>query len=169
MRPKHGDLKNKSFTKIKQNDRVYDHRSESQFKQFAKIARKKDFQGFNGIRTRGLCVSAAVLSQLSYEDPYTGGWQIYWVHQLLTRERNETLNGMMWTAGRLFCGIYCPCGYSLPCVRLVPVPPPRSEDLLWVYRFFELSLSFTSGFACLHNWSGLGRLGVRTPREDMQQ
>ena len=38
---------------------------------------KKDFQGFNGIRTRGLCVSAAVLSQLSYEDPYAGGWQIY--------------------------------------------------------------------------------------------
>ena len=47
----------------------------------AKIARKKDFRGFNGIRTRGLCVSAAVLSQLSYEDPYTGGWPIYWVHQ----------------------------------------------------------------------------------------
>ena len=44
-------------------------------------ARKKGFQGFNGIRTRGLCISAAVLSQLSYEDPYTGGWPIYWVHQ----------------------------------------------------------------------------------------
>ena len=38
---------------------------------------KKDFRGFNGIRTRGLCVSAAVLSQLSYEDPYTGDWPIY--------------------------------------------------------------------------------------------
>ena len=38
---------------------------------------KKKFRGFNGIRTRGLCVSAAVLSQLSYEDPYTGGWPIY--------------------------------------------------------------------------------------------
>ena len=46
-----------------------------------KIARKKVFRGFNGIRTRDLCVSAAVLSQLSYEDPYTGGWPIYWVHQ----------------------------------------------------------------------------------------
>ena len=42
---------------------------------------KKVFRGFNGIRTRGLCVSAAVLSQLSYEDSYTGGWPIYWVHQ----------------------------------------------------------------------------------------
>ena len=41
------------------------------------IARKKDFRGFNGIRTRGLCVSAAELSQLSYEDPYTRGWPIY--------------------------------------------------------------------------------------------
>ena len=39
--------------------------------------KKKDFRGFNGIRTRGLCVSAAVLSQLSYEEPYTGGGPIY--------------------------------------------------------------------------------------------
>ena len=43
--------------------------------------KKNLFQGFNGNRTRGLCVGAAVLSQLSYEDPYTGGWPIYWVHQ----------------------------------------------------------------------------------------
>ena len=55
---------------------VCDHRSELQFK-IAKMARKKDFRGFKGIRTRGLCVSAAVLSQLSYEDPYAGGWPIY--------------------------------------------------------------------------------------------
>ena len=60
---------------------VCDHRSESQFKQLRKARKKKVFRGFNGIRTRGLCVSAAVLSQLSYEDPYTGGWPIYWVHQ----------------------------------------------------------------------------------------
>ena len=46
-----------------------------------KIARKKVFQGFNGIRTRGLCIHAAVLYQLNYEDPYTGGRPIYWVHQ----------------------------------------------------------------------------------------
>ena len=60
---------------------ICDHRSESQFKQLRKWPEKKFFRGFNGIRTRGLCVSAAVLSQLSYEDPYTGGWPIYWVHQ----------------------------------------------------------------------------------------
>ena len=42
---------------------------------------KKVFRGFNGIWTRGLCVGAAVPSQQSYEDPYTGGWPIYWVHQ----------------------------------------------------------------------------------------
>ena len=47
------------------------------------IARKKFFRGFNGIRTRGLCVRSAVLYQLSYEDPYTctGSRPIYWVHQ----------------------------------------------------------------------------------------
>ena len=46
------------------------------------------FSGFNGIRTHGLCVSAAVLHQLSYEDPYVGSRPIYWIHR--TRERNET-------------------------------------------------------------------------------
>ena len=45
----------------------------------SKIARKKVFRGFNGIRTRGLCVRSAVLYQLSYEDPYTRGRPIYYV------------------------------------------------------------------------------------------
>ena len=57
-----------------------DHRSESQFKQLRNSS-KKVFWGLNGIRTRGFCVCAAVLHQLSYEDPYTGGRPIYWVHQ----------------------------------------------------------------------------------------
>ena len=39
------------------------------------------FGDFNGIWTCGLCVSAAVLYQLSYEDPYIGSRQIC--------ERNE--------------------------------------------------------------------------------
>ena len=42
---------------------------------------KKSFSGLQWDSNPGLCVSAAVLSQLSYEDPYTGGWPIYWVHQ----------------------------------------------------------------------------------------
>ena len=33
---------------------------------------KKGFRGFNGIRTRGLCVRVAVLYHLSYEEPYNG-------------------------------------------------------------------------------------------------
>ena len=45
------------------------------------VARKKGFWDFNGIGTRGLCVRAAVLYQLSYEGPYTGSRPIYWVHQ----------------------------------------------------------------------------------------
>ena len=47
--------------------------------------RKKRFQGFNGIRTHGLCVSAAVLYQLSYEDPYVRSTPIYAVHLYLLR------------------------------------------------------------------------------------
>ena len=36
------------------------------------IKPEKCFRGFNGIGTQGLCVSAAVLHQLSYEDSYAG-------------------------------------------------------------------------------------------------
>ena len=39
----------------------------------------------------GLCVSAAVLYQLSYEDPYIGSSPVCWWF-ILTRERNETSN-----------------------------------------------------------------------------
>ena len=63
------------------------------------VARKKVFRGFNEIRTRGLCVRAAMLYHLSYEDPYNGKQA-----NLLsssTRERKETQNEMMWTAGIL--------------------------------------------------------------------
>ena len=50
------------------------------------------FSGFNGIRTHGLCVSAAVLHQLSYEDPYVGNemeWNIWILCELRTYEWNE--------------------------------------------------------------------------------
>ena len=58
---------------------------------------KKRFSGLQRIRTRGLCVSAAVLSQLSYEDPYTGGWPIYWVHQPVKGMKHWMK--WYWTAG----------------------------------------------------------------------
>ena len=58
---------------------------------------KKGFRGFNGIRTRGHCVSAAVLYQPELWRP------IYWRPANLlsssTHERNETQNEIMWTAG----------------------------------------------------------------------
>ena len=38
-------------------------------------------KSFLGASTGFEPVASAVLSQLSYEDPYTGGWPIYWVHQ----------------------------------------------------------------------------------------
>ena len=72
---------------------VCDHLSESQFKQLRNNRKKKNvFRGFNEIQTRGLCVSAAVLSQLNYEDPYTGGRPVYWVHQPV----KETKHWMKW-------------------------------------------------------------------------
>ena len=52
---------------------ICDHHSESQFKQLRNSPEKKKvFGGFSGIRTRGLCVRAAVLCQLSNEESYTG-------------------------------------------------------------------------------------------------
>ena len=38
-----------------------------QFKQLERRSLKKKYQGFNGIRTRDLCVAGALLYQLSYE------------------------------------------------------------------------------------------------------
>ena len=41
----------------------------------------KKCRKFNGIQTHGLCVSAAMLCQLSYKDPYiVGSRPICWVH-----------------------------------------------------------------------------------------
>ena len=45
-------------------------------KQLQMLAGKK-LKGFNRIETYCLCVSAAVLYQLSYEDPYVGSRPIY--------------------------------------------------------------------------------------------
>ena len=60
-------------------------------------ARKRGFRGFNGIRTRGLCVSAAVLYQPELWRPIH--WRPANLLSSSTRERNETQNEMMWTAG----------------------------------------------------------------------
>ena len=60
-------------------------------------ARKKGFRGFNGIRTRGLGVSAAVLYQPELWRPIH--WRATNLLSSSTRERNETQNEMMWTAG----------------------------------------------------------------------
>ena len=53
-------------------------------------ARKKGFRGFNGIRTRGLCVSAAVLYQPELWRPIH--WRPANLLSSSTRERNETRN-----------------------------------------------------------------------------
>ena len=60
-------------------------------------ARKKRLRGFNGIRTRGLCASAAVLYQPELWRPTH--WRAANLLSSSTRERNETQNEMMWTAG----------------------------------------------------------------------
>ena len=60
-------------------------------------ARKKGFRGFNGIRTRGLCVSAAVLYQPELWRPIH--WRPANLLSSSTREMNETQNEIMWTAG----------------------------------------------------------------------
>ena len=79
------------------------------------IARKKVFRDFNGIRTRGLCVSAAVLYQPELWRPIH--WEPANLLSSSTRERNETQNEMMWTAGiqmkwnpeKLFFGLFRNC------------------------------------------------------------
>ena len=75
-----------------------DHRSCDDDLSNHKVSRKM-FLGFNGIWTHGLCVSAAVLYQLSYEDPYVGSRPIYWIGR--TRERNKTYKTYEFKADRL--------------------------------------------------------------------
>ena len=58
---------------------------------------RKGFRGFNGIRTRGLCVSAAVLYQPELWRPIH--WRPANSLSSSTRERNESQNEMMWSAG----------------------------------------------------------------------
>ena len=73
----------------------FDHRSYNRNLSNCKFKPEKKFLGFNGIRTHGLCVSAAVLYQLSYEDPYIGSRPIYRVHLNPWQEYSIK---MMWTA-----------------------------------------------------------------------
>ena len=55
-----------------------------QFKQ-SQIWARKTFQGVNGIRSHGFYVCAAVLYQLSYEDPDVGADQF--IEFIFTRDR----------------------------------------------------------------------------------
>ena len=65
-----------------------------------KLSRKK-FREFNKIRTLGLCVSAAVLYQLSYEDPYIGSGPICWVHFKPWKKRNMNEDNANWGTTKL--------------------------------------------------------------------
>ena len=57
-----------------------DHRSEfSNLSNWKEEAWKKD-QGFNGIRTRDLRDTGAMLYQMSYKSHTLGARSIYWVH-----------------------------------------------------------------------------------------
>ena len=99
MRPKHGDLKNKSFTKIKYSDKT----NASIPLQFKLTKFPVDLRSY----TNGNVHSITFGSFRSYS--------INW----------------------LFYGIYYLNGYSLPGVPLVPLPLPRSKNLLWVHIFLS--------------------------------
>ena len=58
---------------------TYDHHSGNYNLSNCKLTWKK-FRDFNRIGTHSFCISAAVLYQLSYEDPYIGSRPICWVH-----------------------------------------------------------------------------------------
>ena len=66
----------------KQMKWVCDHRSESQFKQLRKSPKKKrDFGASTGFEPMASALALQCSTSRSYEDPYTGGRPIYWVHQ----------------------------------------------------------------------------------------
>ena len=63
--------------------------------------KKKKIQGFNGIRTRDLRDTVAMLYQLSYEATHWERGQFYWVH-ISREEWNDVKyiwnNSYIWTA-----------------------------------------------------------------------
>ena len=59
---------------------ICDHRSESQFKQLQNSP-KKFFGAPTGFEPVASALALQCSTSLSYEDPYTGGRPIYWVHQ----------------------------------------------------------------------------------------
>ena len=60
---------------------VCDHRSERQFKQLRKSPKKRVFGASTGFEPVASVLALQCCTSLSYEDPYTGGQPIYWVHQ----------------------------------------------------------------------------------------
>ena len=81
---------------------VCDHRSESQFKQLRKSPKKKkDFGASMGFEPVASVLALQCSTSLSYEDPYTGGQPIYWVHQPVKGMKHR-IKWWMWTA----CGEY---------------------------------------------------------------
>ena len=75
---------------------------------------EKCFRGFNRIRTHGLCVSAAVLHQLSYEDSYVGSRPILIGFIVPVRGSMKHMN-IMWTADiwmKWRCDRSCDCNLS---------------------------------------------------------
>ena len=72
-----------------------DHRSKVSNLSNGKEEAWKKNQGFNGIRTRDLRDTGAMLYQLSYEDHTLGARSIYWVHIFPCSE-------MMWSLYEIF-------------------------------------------------------------------
>ena len=117
-------------------------------------ARKKGFRGFNRIRTRGLCVSAAVLyscTSLSYEDPYTGGRAIYWVHQPIKGMKHR----IKWCEP--FFGLFRNC---LNCDSLRWL----HTHLIWIpaVHIISFCVSFLSRVDELNKLAGLQCMGLHS-------
>ena len=124
-------------------------------------ARRKGFRDFNGIRTRGLCVSAAVFYQPELWRPIH--WRPANLLSSSTRERNGTQNEMMWTAGiqmKWVCDHRSESQFKQSCIVTYHPPltsfwPPcfffrrtRSDAFCFLSSFFLLQLPgfFLAGF-----------------------
>ena len=73
----------------------------------------KKFRDFNRIRTLGLCVSAAVLYQLNYEDPYIKNGPICWVYLSPWKEWNMNEDDLNYGTTNLYLAMIVAVGIAI--------------------------------------------------------
>ena len=127
----------------------------SQFKQL-RNSPKKGFSGLHRDSNRGLCVGAALLYQLNYEDPCSGSRPIYWVHQPVQGMKHRMkLYELRELSGKCFSCAKCMIKYKIRCMIKYKVRFKMKIKLLIVVENLDKTTVDLTYYRCLAgvNWN----------------